>query len=277
MGEQAKPNPHLHRIDAGVVVDNVRIRYVKPADIDAHSVPAAHHVRAQSNARGEVERGAQRRDGIGGEQAATADLEKWRDVPARSEIPLHRKRIEAAAVYRGVMAALVLEHQERGNDVEGILEPPVQQARAVRVRQHPAISRAQIPLGDGRNASVDRYGAAGARPHFKFVTALDGAIDRVVASVAGRIVDRSADRNRRRGIVARGRLRTHRGRRAPTRDHNQCRGQKDGLHRTSAAASSALLAGGFPARLASPFVALMQYEHLTAAASRASCRWQIVV
>src|SRR5580704_1745877 len=100
MGEQAEPYAHLDRVDARIEGDNVGVRDVKPAHIDAHVMPAAHYVRAQSRAGREIERRAPRRHRRGGEQSPAADLQKWRDVAARAEIPLQGEGIEAAPVNR---------------------------------------------------------------------------------------------------------------------------------------------------------------------------------
>src|SRR5579872_1127963 len=108
------------------------------------------------------------RDLMVAEQHSTPQFEVRLKSPASREVPLQSQRIEPRPVRRVV----ALEDHKHRYRVQRVLESSIEESGPVRLRQYPAITKAQIPNACVRRAPRNRMPTA--RPYLDFMATILG-------------------------------------------------------------------------------------------------------
>src|SRR5580698_1892057 len=137
----AKTHTNLKRIDAGIRFDQARVRNMHKAQLDAPVVLATQKMSADRPAGRKVYVGCARRRFFVGEKRSAADIYIGHHVVARHEIPFQREWIEPEPI-GGTRA---LQYEKYRHNIDGILEPPFEEAGASGIGQNPSISRSNVP------------------------------------------------------------------------------------------------------------------------------------
>ena len=150
MGEPAKAQPQLERVNSRIQAGEAGVRNMHEADLCAPVVLASQEVQAERAARREVYMGSAGRHVIIREKRAATEFEIGNDLSRLREIPFQREGIQTESV--GSSSAL--NHQEDRHDIHRIFELSAQKARSMRRSQNPAVTRADIPHAAARRAAI---------------------------------------------------------------------------------------------------------------------------
>jgi hypothetical protein len=177
---QARPFPKLLRVDklakaeakpkrvrAGIERGDLRVRNMEITEVNAPMIFPAKNIYPNCPTGREVEGVRPERNLSFRDQEPAANLDIRRNPPMRLEIPLHNPGIKAESVRFSAR----LKHHYNRKRIHGIFKSSSQCARAMRIRQDPAVAHSGSPNAIAKRHLRSADGiAACPRPNFPFMT-----------------------------------------------------------------------------------------------------------
>jgi len=149
---------HLDGVEAGVVRGQTGVRDVHVAEFHAPVISVTKEVRPHGGRWSEIHVVSSGWHIVIRDQKSAAQFGVWNHAAASGKIPFQCERIES----RTESGVGGLEHQERGNNIDGIFEAAFQKSGAVGSGKDPTVAETDVPhTGIGCSA---RYAMAATGP-----------------------------------------------------------------------------------------------------------------